>query len=80
MKPVVVNPSITLEQLFRELAEAGDDAHRREIRDQALAKLRRRLRRMPQDARTRYEAEAQETPEATIERLKNSPLQDLSGG
>jgi type I restriction enzyme, R subunit len=76
MKPVVVNPSITLEQLFRELAE--DDEDRREIRDQALAKLHRRLRRMPQDARRRYEAEAGEAPDALIDRLKNSALSELS--
>jgi len=78
MKPVVVNPSITLEQLFRELADADDDDHRREIRDQALAKLHRRLRRMPQDARRRYEAEAGEAPDALVDRLKNSPLSELS--
>ena len=78
MKPVVVNSSITLEQLFRELAEATDDAHRREIRDQALAKLHRRLRRLPQDARKLYEAEAGETPEATVERLKGGVLHEVS--
>jgi hypothetical protein len=78
MKPVVVNPSITLEQLFRELAEAADDAYRREVRDQALAKLHRRVRRMPEDVRRRYEAEAGETPEATIARLKNAPLHEVS--
>jgi type I restriction enzyme, R subunit len=78
MKPVVVNSAITLEQLFKELAEATVDAHRQEIRDQAVAKLHRRLRRLPQDARQRYEAEAGETPEATVDRLKNSPLHELS--
>jgi type I restriction enzyme R subunit len=78
MRPVVVNPSITLEQLFRELAEAADDAHRQEIRDQALAKLQRRRRRMPEDVRRRYEAEAGETLEATVERLENSALPELS--
>ena len=78
MKPVVVNPSITLEQLFRELAVATDDAHRQEIRDQALAKLHRRLRRLPGDVRSRYEVEAGETPEATVNRLKNAPLNELS--
>jgi type I restriction enzyme R subunit len=78
MKPVVVNPSITLEQLFKELAEATDDAHRQEIRDQALAKLHRRLRRMPIDVRRRYEAEAGETAEATANRLKNATLNELS--
>lgn len=78
MKPVVVNPSITLEQLFRELAEAADDAHRREVRDQALAKLHRRVRRLPENVRRRYEAEAGETPEATIARLKNASLHEVS--
>ena len=78
MRPVVVNPAITLEQLFKELAEATDDAHRGEVRDQMLAKLHRRLHRLPQDARTRYEAAAGESPEATVSRLKNSPLPELS--
>jgi type I restriction enzyme R subunit len=78
MKPVVVNPSITLEQLFKELAEATDDAYRREIRDQALAKLHRRLRRIPQDVRRRYEAEVGEAPEATVDRLKNAPLHEIA--
>ena len=72
MNPAAVNPTITLEQLFKELAAAHNDQHRREVRDRALAKLQRRLRRLPAEARKRYEAEAGETPEATAIRLKNA--------
>ncbi len=41
MKPVVVNPVITLEQLFDEFAQVTEDLHRRVIRDQIMVKLRR---------------------------------------
>jgi type I restriction enzyme R subunit len=33
---------------------------------------------MPDDVRRRYEAEAGETPEATVDRLKNAPLHELA--
>ena len=74
MRPVVVNPSISLEQLFEELAKVEEDAHRAEIRDQILVKLRRRLRKMTGDARAQYEANAGETPEETLKRLTEEPL------
>jgi type I restriction enzyme R subunit len=73
MKPVVIDPAISLEQLFRELAEVEDDAHREAIRDQIIVKMRRRVKRMPEVARARYEVEAGETPEATLMRLTNQP-------
>jgi type I restriction enzyme, R subunit len=69
MKPVVIDPTISLEQLFKELAEVEDQAHREAIRDQIIVKMRRRVRRMPEEARARYEVDAGETPEATLERL-----------
>jgi type I restriction enzyme R subunit len=74
MRPVVVNPSISLEQLFEEFAKVEEDAHRAEIRDQILVKLRRRLRKMTGDARAQYEANAGETPEETLKRLAEEPL------
>ena len=43
MKPVVVNPSISFEQLVKELIAADQDAHRESIREQLAVKLRRRL-------------------------------------
>lgn len=74
MRPVVVNPSISLEQLFDELLSVDSDAHRAEIRDQILVKLRRRLAKLTPEARAQYEAQAGETPEATLERLRDQPL------
>ena len=78
MRPVVVNPSISLEQLFEELARIEEEAPRAEIRDQILVKLRRRLPRLTDEARQQYEASAGETPELTLERLAREPLADLA--
>ncbi len=72
MKPVVVDPQITLTQLLKELAKAADDEHRAVIRDQLLVKLRRRLKKIPKEARKQYEAQAGETPEATLKRIETS--------
>lgn len=74
MRPVVVNPAISLEQLFEELVKVETDAHREEIRDQILVKLRRRLGKLSGEARAQYEANAGETPEATLKRLAEQPL------
>lgn len=78
MRPVVVNPSISLEQLFEEFARVEEEAHRAEIRDQILVKLRRRLRKLSDEARQQYEANAGETPELTLERLASQPLADMA--
>lgn len=73
MKPAVIDPAISLEQLFKELAELADNAHREAIRDQIIVKMRRRLKRMPEEARARYQVEAGETPEATLLRFTHEP-------
>jgi type I restriction enzyme R subunit len=78
MKPVVVNPTISFEQLIKELISAGQDAHREIIRDQLAVKLRRRLKELPMDARTRYEEAAGEAPEATLKRLLEAKPAELS--
>lgn len=73
MRPVVVNPSVSLETLFEELVRVEDEPHRKSIRDQILVKMRRRLQKMGDEARERYEATAGETPEATLKRLESDP-------
>jgi type I restriction enzyme R subunit len=73
MKPVVVNPQITVEQLFEEFGRVTDPKHLEEIRGQLLVKLRRQVKRLHEQARARYEAEAGETPEATITRILQDP-------
>jgi type I restriction enzyme R subunit len=73
MRPVVVDPDITLEQLFGEFARLDDEKHRDVVREQILLKMRRRIKRLHEQARARYEAEAGETPEATLKRLTAEP-------
>jgi type I restriction enzyme R subunit len=73
MKPVVVNPSISLEQLFEEFARVKEEKHREELRDQILVKMRRRIKALHDETRERYEAEAGETPEATLKRITDQP-------
>lgn len=69
MKPVVVNPSVTFEQLVKELIAATHDDHRGLVRDQLAVKLRRRLKKLTKEAKEHYEATAGEAPEATLKRL-----------
>lgn len=73
MKPVVVNPDISLEQLFEEFAKLDEETHRTAVREQILVKMRRRIKRLHEQARARYEAEAGEPPEATLKRLTEEP-------
>lgn len=73
MKPVVVNPSISFESLFDELVRVEDEAYREVLRDQILVKMRRRIKKMGDEARERYEATARELPEATLKRLETDP-------
>ena len=78
MKPVVVMPDITLEQLFQEFADIQDEAHRKVVRDQLLVMMRRRIKRMHEQARAMYETETGETPEATLKRLTEQPPQAVA--
>lgn len=70
MKPVVVDPGISFAQLIGEMLGVGDDAHRKAIAEQLAVKLHRRLRRLDAEGRERFEAIAGETPEATLQRLR----------
>jgi type I restriction enzyme R subunit len=78
MKPVVVNPSISFEQLVIEMTGATDDAQREAIREQFIVKLRRRLKKLPDEARERFEAVAGETPESMLQRLLDGSAPDLA--
>jgi type I restriction enzyme R subunit len=78
MKPVVVNPSISFEQLVKELVAADKEAHREMVRQQLAVKLRRILNRLSPDTRTKFEAMAGEAPEATLKRLLEATPAELS--
>jgi len=78
MKPVVVNTDLSLEHLFEEFARLDDVAHRDLVREQILVKMRRRLRRLNDQARALYETEAGEAPEATLKRLTEDPPEGVA--
>ncbi|WP_145691114.1 type I restriction-modification system endonuclease [Azospirillum brasilense] len=78
MRPVVVDPKVSLEQLFDELTKVEKVEHQRAILDQITVKLRRRLGRIPDEARKQYEAIAGETPEATLERARHADPVDIA--
>jgi type I restriction enzyme R subunit len=69
MRPVVVNPSITFEQLIDELVKTQKDDERETIREQIAVKLRRRLRKLRDEQRSTFEAIAGETPQDTLKRI-----------
>ncbi len=74
MKPVVVDPKVTLAQLFGELVRVVGVDQREAVRDQLLVALRRRMSRFPSEVRAAYELDAGEPPEKTLERLRDEPL------
>lgn len=78
MKPVAADPKFTLTKLFEELSGRGDAEHKNRVREQIIVRLRRRLKKLPPEMRARFEKEAGETPEASLERfMKGDPI-DLS--
>jgi type I restriction enzyme R subunit len=78
MRPVVVNPSISFEKLIAELLAVQKDAERETIREQIVVKLRRRLKKLSPEARSKFEAIAGEAPEQTLKRLMEENPQRLS--
>ncbi|WP_129567392.1 type I restriction-modification system endonuclease [Agrobacterium sp. CFBP2214] len=77
MKPVVINPSISFEQLVREFLATSDQSHQMAISQQMAVKLRRRLKKLPDEARQRFEAVAGERPEAMLSRLLDGDVVEL---
>jgi type I restriction enzyme, R subunit len=78
MKPVAADPKITLTKLFEELAGRGDAKHKNTVREQIIVRLRRRVKKMIPEARAKFEKEAGETPEASLERFINGDPITLS--
>ena len=78
MKPVVVDPKITFEQLIEELIGTDQAEHREIIRQQLVVKLRRRLKKLTEEQRAKFEALAGETPEDTLTRILQCNGADLS--
>jgi type I restriction enzyme R subunit len=77
MRPVVVNPSISFVQLVQEMIETTDEQQRNAIREQLAVKLRRRLCKLPDEARQQFEVVAGETPQAMLQRVLSSEASAL---
>ncbi len=71
MKPVASNPKLTFEQLFDELATVTEENQREVVRDQVLAKLHRRLRKLPSKVAEAIQDLTGETAEQLRDRLKH---------
>ena len=78
MKPVVVDPKITLTQLLEELADLEDARHRADVRDQIIVKLSRRLGHLTDEARARAQLAAGESPEEMLARFRAGTPADLA--
>jgi type I restriction enzyme R subunit len=78
MKPVVVNPLVTFEQLAREIVEGKEEEMRRESIDELLAKLQRKRRTLRGENEARFEAAAGMTLAEVVALLKRSSAGDAA--
>lgn len=78
MQPVVVNPAISFSQLARELAQVTGDEERALVRDQFVAKLRRKKRHLSEAVTEDFEARAGMPADAFIARLRAMPMVDIA--
>lgn len=69
MRPVASNPSLTFTQLFDELETVSEEDQRALVCEQILAKLHRRLRKLPSRSAEEISALTGESPEAVRDRL-----------
>ncbi|MCP9841901.1 type I restriction-modification system endonuclease [Synechococcus sp. J7-Johnson] len=77
MQPVVVNPKVSFSQLIQELdATEGDDCEL--VREQLIAKLRRKQRHLSETAEAQFRQLTGEEPAAFITRLQQLPIAEAS--
>ena len=75
MKPVVVNPKIPFSQLLEEV-QSTEGEEWQLVREQLIAKLRRKKRHLSENAEARFRLLSGEEPDAFIERLQRLPEAD----
>jgi len=78
MKPVVVNPKIPFSQLLEEL-QGTEGEEWQLVREQLIAKLRRKKRHLSENAEARFRLLSGEEPDAFIERLQRLPEAEARG-
>jgi type I restriction enzyme R subunit len=70
MKPVVVDTKLTLTKLLEEFSRVSLPAHRAQLRDEILVKLRQRLVKLTSEALQAYQDAAGEPLQTTVNRLQ----------
>ncbi|TDG11649.1 type I restriction-modification system endonuclease [Seongchinamella unica] len=80
MKPVVVNPNISFQQLEQEIIgrQTHDAEQQDQARDQFVAKLQRKRRTMSDEAREAFEAKVGQTPENFINNIRGLPIGEVA--
>jgi type I restriction enzyme R subunit len=73
MQPVVVNPKISFSQLLKEMENTTDEESEL-VREQLIAKLRRKQRHLSESAESRFRLLTGEEPAAFISRLQQLPI------
>lgn len=77
MRPVVVSPTVTFEELFDGLERVDEEGHQEQIREQIAVKLSRKVRKIGEEQRRQYEAETGETPEETLARIRSASAAEV---
>jgi len=78
MKPVVVNPLVTFEQLVKEVVEGKEEEMRRAALEELLAKLQRKKRVLKGDLAERFETAAGMTLADLASHLKTSRIGEVA--
>jgi type I restriction enzyme R subunit len=78
MKPVVVNPTVSFEQLVREILDGKDDAYRRVSLDELLAKLQRKKRAIKEGAEGQFQMAAHMTFKELARYLREGSIGDAA--
>ncbi len=78
MKPVVVNPQVTFEQLVKEVLEGKEDELRRASLEELLAKLQRKKRGLKGEAEERFASAAGMDVKELARFLKNGTIGDAA--
>ena len=78
MRPVVVDPKISFDELAHELATVSDEESLLLVRDQFLAKLQSKKRHLSDESMRDFETKAGMTPDAFIKKLKGMPVKDVA--
>ena len=78
MQPVVVDPKISFSQLLEEMISVSGDDELQLIRDQFLAKLQRKKRRLSEKNAADFETVAGMPPEAFTRKLREMPVKEIA--